>query len=104
MKNDTEEYNIIIKTLNDTFDHIDLIDKLPVCGICLQWQNNHIENKINTIDTLLFKLNQLQFILTSSIVQNQKNKLDVISDCNEAYEKYVKRLNTLKSKYEIDEV
>jgi len=96
MANIAKEYNEIIKTLDDSFYYVDLIGRLPVCGICLMWQESYIVNKAKNIDASLIRLNNLQSILTLDQKMNTSNSFEII------YTTYVTKSANLKQKYEID--
>lgn len=84
-----DQYDDLVKSLNLKFYDIELIDALPLCGICSKWQHDHIIIKISNVEQLLNNLNRLvESDLTSS-------KIDV-------YTNYFNKLTELKYKYEID--
>lgn len=97
----TKEYNEIIKSLDDNFDYIDSIERLPVCGICLKWQHEYVVNKINNIDTLLIRFDNLKLMLTDDMSVDQK--MEMLNAYNIMYNAYTEKLNDLKSKNDIDD-
>jgi len=96
-----KEYDEIVKSLDDNFDYIDMIEKLPVCGICLKWQHEYVVNKINNIDTLLIRFDNLKSILTNTMDIDQK--MEMSNAYNIVYNAYKKKLTNLKSKNDIDD-
>jgi len=95
-----KEYEEIIKSLDNNFDSIDSIESLPVCGICLKWQHEYVVNKINNIDTLLIRFDNLKFILTNTMELTQKIEMSNAYDI--VYNAYMEKLVALKYKHDID--